>query len=110
MTFEIINTRSHEIFFLDRKVNRVGRSHPCDINIHDDKSVSRIHAVFKNDGYRVMVWDHDSQNGVFVNGQRLESTRALTSGDKIQLGKTEFLFMEQAEEERSMQSVLREKW
>jgi pSer/pThr/pTyr-binding forkhead associated (FHA) protein len=48
--------------------------------------VSRRHATFSRTEDGVVVIDHASRNGVFVNGERIEGSRALRSGDVITIG------------------------
>ena len=54
--------------------------------------VSRLHAMIRRDGQRVVIMDLGSANGTFVNGKRLMPNveRLLTHGDVIALGKLKF--------------------
>ncbi len=54
--------------------------------------VSRMHALIRRDGQRVVIMDLGSANGTFVNGKRLMPNveRLLTHGDVIALGKLKF--------------------
>jgi pSer/pThr/pTyr-binding forkhead associated (FHA) protein len=54
--------------------------------------VSRLHAVLKRNGPRVVVKDLGSANGTYVNGKRLtpETERLLNHGDIVALGKLKF--------------------
>jgi ABC-type multidrug transport system ATPase subunit len=57
------------------------------VQIHlDDPNVSRVHAQMfaKPDGLEIS--DFASTNGTFVNGQRIESTTRLSTGDRIDIG------------------------
>jgi hypothetical protein len=51
--------------------------------------VSRLHAVVKRDGNRVLVMDLGSSNGTYVNGRRINPhvEEPLSHGDIIALGK-----------------------
>ena len=51
--------------------------------------VSRLHAVIKQVGDRVMIMDLGSANGTYINGKRLNynAEQALNNGDIIALGK-----------------------
>jgi hypothetical protein len=51
--------------------------------------VSRLHAVIKRDGNRIIFIDLGSANGTYINGKRLASNveQALNHGDIIALGK-----------------------
>ncbi len=63
----------------------MGRSLAADVRF-DDPTVSRRHALVVRgpDGLRVL--DDRSLNGVFVNGQRVES-HALADGDELVVGR-----------------------
>jgi len=54
--------------------------------------VSRLHALLKRDGKRVVVMDLGSANGTYVNGKRLTPNveRLLSHGDVVALGKLKF--------------------
>jgi hypothetical protein len=54
--------------------------------------VSRMHALLKRDGKRVIVMDLGSANGTYVNGKRLTANveRMLSHGDVVALGKFKF--------------------
>ena len=64
----------------------VGRNAGCEIVVSDGM-VSGTHAKLQvhSDG-SLSICDTGSTNGTFVNGQRLESSRVLRSGDVILLG------------------------
>lgn len=51
--------------------------------------VSRLHALIKRDGKRVVIMDLGSSNGTYVNGKRLtpQTERLLNHGDVVALGK-----------------------
>jgi pSer/pThr/pTyr-binding forkhead associated (FHA) protein len=76
----------------------VGRSDEMDL-VLPNVSVSRHHARFLNTENGCRVEDVGSQNGVRVNGEKLEpeSGKALSTGDVISIGKFEFLLLEPAE-------------
>ena len=77
---------------LARDWTRVGRSLAADIRF-DDPTVSRRHAILarSEDGIRVL--DDRSLNGVFVNGERVE-TRMLRDGDEIVVGRFALAFID----------------
>ncbi|MCC7511759.1 MAG: FHA domain-containing protein [Anaerolineae bacterium] len=54
--------------------------------------VSRMHALIKREGRRVIVMDLGSSNGTYVNGKRLtpQTERLLNHGDVVALGKLKF--------------------
>lgn len=66
----------------------VGRLDEMDLQLdpNAELSVSRRHAVFEWIDGRWSVRDLGSQNGTFVNGERVWSGTALSPGDRIQFG------------------------
>ncbi len=86
----------------------LGRSTQCDVSFHD-ASVSRQHCrVFFKRPNQWVIEDLQSSNGTYVNNERIQ-TRALNSGDKIQLGSTMVVkFVLQDELEASFQRELYE--
>ena len=66
----------------------IGRDAGCTIQIEADTFVSQRHArVFLVDG-QPMVEDLGSTNGSFHNGNRLNGSRLLHPGDRVQVGYT----------------------
>jgi hypothetical protein len=68
----------------------VGRSSSCHI-VLDDGLVSRRHAQFALNAKVAMVEDFGSVNGVYVNGERISGERALRDGDRVSIGKQDFV-------------------
>lgn len=58
----------------------------------DDTTVSRRHAELTPDAGEWFVRDLQSQNGTFVNGNRITDRVKLKPGDQIRTGKTLFVF------------------
>jgi Nif-specific regulatory protein len=73
----------------------IGREHPCDIHLPDEK-VSRRHARLACEEGRWTVSDLGSRNGTLVNGQRVEQ-RELASRDEITFGDIRVLFVAEDE-------------
>jgi predicted nucleic acid-binding Zn-ribbon protein len=69
---------------------RVGRSLSAEVRF-EDPTVSRRHAVLVNESDGVRVLDDRSLNGVFVNGQRINS-HVLTDRDEILIGRYRLYF------------------
>jgi DNA-binding NtrC family response regulator/pSer/pThr/pTyr-binding forkhead associated (FHA) protein len=63
----------------------VGRGTGADVRL-EDAAVSRIHATLTVGDGAVDITDHGSHNGTSVNGERIQGTRALGSGDAIEIG------------------------
>lgn len=74
----------------------IGRSADNGITL-DDAFLSANHAHFIRKGRRrFLLQDNSSQNGTFRNGKRLGARPVrLKNGDRIGIGRTEFLFVSQ---------------
>jgi diguanylate cyclase (GGDEF)-like protein len=70
----------------------VGRSPKTNLQVDEDE-VSRNHAVFTNDGGRVLVRDLGSTNGTYVNDVTIRGDHALREGDLVKVGRTIFKFL-----------------
>lgn len=71
---------------ISSKIVRIGRDSNNDLQLHDSE-VSRFHAELQPEGDGFKVVDLGSSNGTFLNGDRISSV-AVSSGDRVQLGKT----------------------
>jgi len=69
----------------------IGRSSENDLPLID-LDVSRIHCKIVPHKEGFIVVDLDSTNGTFVNGKRISDESLLHNGDKLHIGKHEFLF------------------
>lgn len=68
----------------------VGRSSTCHI-VLDDGLVSRRHAQFVVNAKAASIEDFGSVNGVYLNGERISGQRGLRDGDRVQIGKQDFV-------------------
>jgi|RhiMethySRZTD1v2_1073278.scaffolds.fasta_scaffold91674_2 diguanylate cyclase (GGDEF)-like protein len=68
----------------------LGRGQQVDVEILDD-GISRRHAALRFRDDQVLLEDLGSRNGTFVNGQRVEGSRPIQDGDKIQLSSSTIL-------------------
>jgi serine/threonine protein kinase len=66
----------------------LGRSRANEVRLADPH-VSRVHCRIEVSGDEVVLVDHDSAGGTFVNGRRVGGPQALRPGDVIRLGQTE---------------------
>ena len=64
----------------------IGRDKNADIHL-DNRALSRRHAQVEKRGAAIWIRDLGSQNGVFVNGERITAPRPLNGGDVIELGR-----------------------
>jgi hypothetical protein len=84
--------RAGETFTPQGDNTTIGRSPECGIFL-DDVTVSRKHAVIRQDGERWRIEDQGSLNGTFVNRERVDST-VLADGDELQIGKYRMTFLQ----------------
>ncbi|MFC7449853.1 FHA domain-containing protein [Rhodococcus daqingensis] len=77
----------------------VGKASTNVVQLSDDKTVSRLHAVLENFGRDWSVRDLGSRNGTFVNGERIFAERVLRSGYELRIGNSRLIFwdMERAD-------------
>ncbi|MEA5536616.1 FHA domain-containing protein [Crocosphaera sp. XPORK-15E] len=73
----------------------IGRDSTCDIPLDFDTNISRRHASIrplKGGGWEIV--DHNSSNGTYINGNRLQGTQILHPGDHLifSQGGPEFVF------------------
>ncbi len=80
----------------------VGRGPAIDLSLEPDPEVSRLHAEIECiGGDWVLTDDGLSQNGSYVNGERVGSRRRLRDGDALRFGGTEVQFRAPGERERT---------
>ena len=63
----------------------IGRHEGCTIRLKE-RNVSRRHATIRRENGNLVAEDLDSDNGVFINGARIEKRRTLHDGDRIGIG------------------------
>jgi predicted nucleic acid-binding Zn-ribbon protein len=83
-----------QLVALHSEWTRIGRSLAADVRF-DDPTVSRRHALIERQPDSVRVLDDRSLNGVFVNGQRVES-QILADEDEIIVGRYRLSFLKSA--------------
>jgi len=69
----------------------IGRTSDSDIMIDDD-TVSRQHALIREEGGRFTLHDRGSLDGTYVNGQKIRGPVTLQDGDEIGVGNTVLRF------------------
>lgn len=71
----------------------IGRGKKCDISIPDRYMSTKNSRIFKSSG-KFYLEDLESTNGTFLNGEPLSDTAVeLLDGDKISVGRINFLFV-----------------
>jgi DNA-binding NtrC family response regulator len=68
-------------------VLQIGRSEDADIRI-ESEAVSRLHAKLIFSGGRAQIADLGSHNGTLLNGERIEGSCSLASGDVVAIADT----------------------
>ncbi len=76
----------------DRTTVNIGRGDGQDLRLRGDLEVSRAHAQLSAAGREWLI-RNVSRNGTYVNGQRIEETRRLVDGDRVQMGGTVLAFI-----------------
>jgi putative ABC transport system ATP-binding protein len=69
----------------------LGRSSKNDLQVQD-MAASRVHCKISPGKQGFMIEDLDSTNGTFVNYHRVIGSRLLHSGDKLQIGESDYFF------------------
>jgi pSer/pThr/pTyr-binding forkhead associated (FHA) protein/vacuolar-type H+-ATPase subunit H len=72
----------------------IGRSLDCDLSLNDTH-VSRVHLVVSRRWNEIFIEDKNSSNGTFLNTAKMVQGTPVhvTSNDKIQLGRSEFILV-----------------
>jgi S-DNA-T family DNA segregation ATPase FtsK/SpoIIIE len=68
----------------------VGRSVTCELRL-DDPKVSRQHATLDPVESVLLVYDHASLNGTWVNDARITGSAVLRTGDRLRIGASVFV-------------------
>jgi Nif-specific regulatory protein len=87
----ITGPRQGEVFPLVQAEFTIGREPDNGICLLDS-AVSRRHCVLRPENDRFMLVDLESRNGTFVN-EAAVNEKLLQNGDRIRVGKSEFLFL-----------------
>ncbi len=77
----------------------IGRASTADICL-EHRALSRNHARIECRGDNIVIRDLGSQNGTYVNGNKLDKPQAIRPGDAIKIGRFN-LMLEQEEQPRS---------
>jgi len=83
------------IVWLDKDEILIGREATCEVCLKDE-TVSRKQCAVKADNGSFRIMDFSSRNGSFVNGVPIRE-KFLQHGDKIRIGATELVFLENDE-------------
>jgi len=83
------------IVWLDKEEIVIGREAKCEVSLVDE-AVSRKQCAVKADNGSFLITDFSSRNGSFVNGVPIRE-KVLQHGDKIRIGASELVFLENDE-------------
>jgi pSer/pThr/pTyr-binding forkhead associated (FHA) protein len=89
--------RSGKTIKINRENYTIGRDESCDLLLGEN-GVSRIHCRITNNGERFILFDNESSNGVYVNGNRVNGTVELKPQDVIHIGKCQLAFSTNTED------------
>lgn len=82
--------------------NRIGSSPEMQVCITDDDRISRMHgAVVYDSRSNLFHAVSEAGNLIYINGETLEDSRIITSGDTIEIGSSKFVFIAFCEEGRT---------
>lgn len=102
----VLQGREVRKFVLNPTVTTIGRAQDNDIVINN-LALSRRHAQVERKGGRFEVTDLGSQNGVYVNSEKVRGARALANEDTITLGTYHFVFNDTSDSEPDVRAVKR---
>ena len=75
---------------LDKPILLIGRHPDCDVILKNSGKISRKHCCVALVDNRFVVRDLDSMNGVWVNGERVNHSARLRTGDELMIGDLPF--------------------
>jgi hypothetical protein len=78
-------------------VFRIGRHPDSNLVIKADTKVSRHHATILLKDVAYVLQDNGSSNGTSFNGKKIKAPHELMVGDRIKIGKREFVFSRRTE-------------
>src|SRR5579871_649344 len=77
---------------LDKDEISIGRLASNDVVLTDDRSVSRRHAVIRRSNVGYVIEDQQSNNGTYVDGEKILYPFVLHNGQSIKVGSNELTF------------------
>ncbi len=84
-------------YLIENKPVIIGRYGECDIVLQDNQA-SKRHCEIGKENNSYYLKDLNSFNGTYLNEKRISSVASVKFGDKIKIGKTIFVFLEDKEE------------
>ena len=89
----LLRKNTNEIININKDNFRIGRKKElCDYCIGDNKTISRVHLIFKITDTDFFVFDNDSFNGTKLNGKKIDSmvNTKIVTGDEIRISSERF--------------------
>lgn len=71
---------------------QIGRSNVCDMVLSGDDNVSRVHFIIECESGKFFVFDNNSRNGTYLNGQLIKGKARLGDHDRLRAGAFGFIF------------------
>ncbi len=90
---------------LEKELTNLGRDGRNEV-VLDGQSVSRFHASVRTATDHVVVKDLDSENGVLVNGEKINGEAEMQPGDKLQIGEHCLQLTRRAKVKETVQQTL----
>jgi pSer/pThr/pTyr-binding forkhead associated (FHA) protein len=88
----LLDIHSHREMMINKHSWGIGR-HLSNELVIDDPYISRFHARISYEREQYYVEDMGSTNGTYFNDELLSSRRRIRHGDRLQVGKSEFIFV-----------------
>lgn len=87
VAFVVVEEKGQEILRVELRgpTMAIGRDESNDLRL-ENRALSRKHAQLELRGATVWIRDLASQNGTFINGERLDGAQAINPGDQVSLG------------------------
>jgi pSer/pThr/pTyr-binding forkhead associated (FHA) protein len=85
-----------EVYPLDKTMS-IGRKNDNHISIKDPTISNYQARIILNEDY-FLIKDENSANGTFINGEKIIDTVMLQNGDRIKMGRVEFLYVDTVKE------------
>jgi len=107
VAFVVVEEKGQQVVRTELKgpTMTIGRDDTSDIKL-ENRALSRRHAQLEVRGASIWIRDLGSQNGTFINGEKLEGTKPIQAGDVISLGGKFTLRLDGVEEAKTTTPVL----
>lgn len=99
--FSLIRKNTGEKIIIDKNNFKMGRKKElCDFYLGDNRSISRVHAVFNISKDKCFIFDNDSLNGIKINGEFIDPmvNTEIMDGYEIRMGSEHFTVVIEEEE------------